>query len=158
MAERESEVQHSEQAVGKGYSLPDGPDWYAYNVKRITTTNLTPAEIHQIGLDEVARIHNEMRGVMTEVGFEGDLKDFFNYLNSDDQFYFDTAEELIQGYRDMSERISELSKSLFNVFPKSSLEVRRIEPFREASAAAARTMTSAELDAASRARPSESPT
>ncbi len=117
------------------YSLPDGPDWYAYNVKRITTTNLTPAEIHQIGLDEVARIHNEMRGVMTEVGFEGDLKDFFNYLNSDDQFYFGTAEELIQGYRDMSERISELSKSLFNVFPKSSLEVRRIEPFREASAA-----------------------
>jgi len=116
------------------YALPDGPEWYAYNVKRITTTDLTPEEIHQIGLDEVARIHNEMRGVMTEVGFEGDLDDFFDYMNSDEQFYFDEAEELIQGYRDMSERISELSKNLFDVFPKGSLEVRRVEPFREASA------------------------
>jgi len=116
------------------YALPDGPDWYLYNVKRITTTDLTPDEIHQIGLDEVARIHDEMRGVMAEVGFEGDLKDFFDYMNSDEQFYFDEAEELIQGYRDMSERISELSRNLFDVFPNSSLEVRRVEPFREASA------------------------
>ena len=116
------------------YALPDGPDWYAYNVRRVTTTDLTPDEIHQIGLDEVARIHDEMLGVMAEVGFEGDLKDFFDYMNSDEQFYFDAAEELIQGYRDMSERISELSKNLFDVFPKGSLEVRRVEPFREASA------------------------
>ena len=93
------------------YALPDGPDWYAYNVKLITTTDLTPGEIHQIGLDEVARIHDEMRGVMAEVGFEGDLKDFFDYMNTDEQFYFDEAEELIQGYRDMAERISELSKT-----------------------------------------------
>ena len=116
------------------YALPDGADWYAYNVKRITTTGLTPGEIHQIGLDEVARIHDEMRGVMAEVGFEGDLTDFFDYMNSEEQFYFDAAEELIQGYRDMAERISELSKNLFDVFPKGSLEVRRVEPFREASA------------------------
>ena len=116
------------------YALPDGPDWYAYNVKRITTTDLTPDEIHQIGLDEVARIHDEMLGVMAEVGFEGDLKDFFDYMNSDEQFYFAEAEELIQGYRDMAARISELSKNLFDVFPNSSLEVRRVEPFREASA------------------------
>jgi uncharacterized protein (DUF885 family) len=117
------------------YALPGGADWYAYNVKRITTTDLTPDEIHQIGLDEVNRIHGEMRGVMETVGFEGDLKEFFEFLNADDQFYFDEAEELIQGYRDMSEHISELSKSLFNVFPKTGFEVRRIEPFREKSAA-----------------------
>ena len=116
------------------YALPDGPDWYAYNVKRITTTDLAPDEIHQIGLDEVARIHDAMRAVMAEVGFEGDLQDFFDYMNSDEQFYFDEAEELIQGYRDMAERISELSKNLFDVFPKTGLEVRRVEPFREASA------------------------
>jgi uncharacterized protein (DUF885 family) len=119
------------------YALPDGPEWYAYNVKRVTTTGLAPDEIHQIGLDEVARIHNEIRGVMTEVGFEGDLKDFFDYVNSDEQFYFDEAEELIQGYRDMFERISALSTNLFDVFPKGSLEVRRVEPFREASAGGA---------------------
>ena len=119
------------------YALPDGPQWYAYNVKRVTTTDLTPDEIHQIGLDEVARIHDEIRGVMSEVGFEGDLEDFFDYMSSDGQFYFDAAEELIQGYRDMYERISALSTNLFDVFPKSSLEVRRVEPFREASAGGA---------------------
>jgi uncharacterized protein (DUF885 family) len=119
------------------YALPDGPEWYAYNVKRVTTTDLAPDEIHQIGLDEVARIHNEIRGVMTDVGFEGDLEDFFDYVNSDEQFYFDEAEELIQGYRDMFERISALSTTLFDVSPKGGLEVRRVEPFREASAGGA---------------------
>jgi uncharacterized protein (DUF885 family) len=116
------------------YALPNGPDWYAYNVRLITTTDLTPEEIHQIGLDEVARIHDKMRGVMVEVGFEGGLEDFFDYVNSDQQFYFDDAAKLIQGYRDMAERISGLSKNLFDVFPESSLEVRRIEAFREVSA------------------------
>jgi uncharacterized protein (DUF885 family) len=116
------------------YALPDGPEWYAYNVRRITTTDLTPEEIHQIGLNEVARIHEEMRGVMEEVGFEGDLKEFFDFMNNDDQFYFDEGDQLIQGYRDMSDRVSELAKKLFNVFPKTGFEVRRVEPFREASA------------------------
>jgi len=117
------------------YDLPNGSDWYAFNVRRITTTDLTPDEIHQIGLDEVKRIHGEMHGVMEEVGFDGDLQDFFEFLNNDDQFYFDEPEQLIQGYRDMSERISELSRSLFDVSPKTGFEVRRIEPFREKSAA-----------------------
>jgi uncharacterized protein (DUF885 family) len=116
------------------YALPDGADWYAYNVKRITTTDLTPDEIHQIGLDEVARIHAEMHGVMEEVGFEGDLKEFFEFMNNDDQFYFDEPEQLIQGYRDMSDHVSDLAKALFNVFPKTGFEVRRVEPFREVSA------------------------
>ena len=116
------------------YALPDGPEWYAFNVRRITTTDLTPEEIHQIGLDEVARIHAEMHGVMEEVGFEGDLIEFFDFMNNDDQFYFDEPEQLIQGYRDMSDHISELARELFNVFPKTGFEVRRVEPFREASA------------------------
>ncbi len=116
------------------YALPDGPEWYAFNVRRITTTDLTPEEIHQIGLDEVARIHDEMRGVMEEVGFEGDLMEFFDFMNNDDQFYFDEGDQLIQGYRDMSDHISELARELFNVFPKTGFEVRRVEPFREASA------------------------
>jgi len=116
------------------YALPDGPDWYAYNVRRITTTDLTPDEIHQIGLNEVARIHAEMHSVMEEVGFEGDLKEFFDFMNNDDQFYFDEGDQLIQGYRDMSDHVSELAKELFNVFPKTGFEVRRVEAFREASA------------------------
>lgn len=117
------------------YALPNGEDWYSYLVRVRTTTDMTPDQIHQVGLDEVARIHDQMRGVMEEVGFEGDLDDFFEFVNTDDQFFFDEAEELIQGYRDMTEHISELSKNLFEIFPKTAFEVRRVEPFRERSAA-----------------------
>ncbi len=121
-------------AVGL-YALPNGEAWYAYLVRMRTTTDMTPDEIHQIGLDEVARIHGEMHKVMDEVGFEGGLKDFFDFVNTDEQFFFDEPEQLIQGYRDMSDRISELSENLFEVFPKTPFEVRRVEPFRERSAA-----------------------
>ncbi len=117
------------------YAQPNGEAWYAYMIRLRTTTDMSADEIHQIGLDEVARIHDEMRGVMEAVGFEGDLKDFFEFVNNDDQFFYDEADELIQGYRDMSDHIAELSRELFDVFPKSEFEVRRIEPFREASAA-----------------------
>jgi uncharacterized protein (DUF885 family) len=114
--------------------LPGGEEWYAFLVRQRTTTELSPQEIHQIGLDEVARIHGEMQGVMDQVGFEGDLKDFFEYLNSDDQFYYDEPEQLIQGYRDMSRHIESLTPKLFSVFPKTDFEVRAVEPFREQSA------------------------
>ncbi|MBT8111817.1 MAG: DUF885 domain-containing protein [Gammaproteobacteria bacterium] len=117
------------------YALPNGRDWYAYLVRVRTTTDMTPDEIHEVGLDEVARIHEQMRGVMKEVGFEGNLEEFFEFVNTDDQFFFDEAEELIQGYRDMSEHIGELSKNLFEIFPNTAFEVRRVEPFREQSAA-----------------------
>jgi uncharacterized protein (DUF885 family) len=116
------------------YAQPNGAEWYAYMVRLRTTTDMSPEEIHQIGLDEVARIHEEMHGVMEEVGFDGDLKEFFEFVNTDDRFFFDEAEELIQGYRDMTDHISELSKNLFDVMPKTGFEVRRVEPFREASA------------------------
>lgn len=119
--------------VGLG-DLPGGEDWYRYLVRYRTTIDLSPDEIHQIGLDEVARIHDEMRKVMLEVGFEGDLKAFFEFVNSDEQFYFDEPDELIQGYRDMAARIEELSRKLFDIAPKTAFEVRRVEPFREASA------------------------
>ena len=116
------------------YALPDGRDWYAYNVRTITTTDMTPEEIHQIGLDEVARIHNEMRAVMDEVGFDGDLAEFFEFVNTDPQFFFDEPEQLIQGYRDMADHVNELAKELFEIFPQTGFEVRRVEPFREQSA------------------------
>ena len=116
------------------YAQPNGVSWYEFMVRLRTTTDMTPEQIHQIGLDEVARIHGEMRGVMDEVGFEGDLKDFFEYMNSDPQFFFEEREQLIQGYRDMSDHISDLSRNLFEIFPKTGFEVRAVEPFREKSA------------------------
>ncbi len=115
-------------------ALPGGKDWYAYLVRMRTTTDLTPDEIHQIGLDEVARIHSEMQKVMETVGFEGDLKEFFEYAASDPRFFYATREELIQGYRDMAAEIAEANKALFEVFPKTDYEIRAVEPFREQSA------------------------
>jgi len=118
-----------------GFSdLPNGENWYAYMVRVRTTTEMTPDEIHQLGLDEVTRIHAQMQGVKDEVGFEGDLHDFFDFVNTDRQFFFDEAEGLIQGYRDMMDHVSELSKKSFSIFPKTDFEVRRVEPFREKSA------------------------
>jgi uncharacterized protein (DUF885 family) len=114
--------------------LPNGEAWYAYLVRLRTTTDLSPAEIHKTGLAEVRRIHHEMHGVMDEVGFKGGLKEFFEFLNTDDQFYYDEPDQLIQGYRDMSDHISSLAPKLFSVFPKAGFEVRRVEPFREKSA------------------------
>lgn len=115
-------------------ALPGGAEWYPYLVRLRTTTGFTPAEIHRIGLDEVARIHEEMQGVMDEVGFEGDLEAFFDYLNTEDRFYYDEPEQLIQGYRDMADHIENLAPKLFNVFPETGFEVRAVEPFRERSA------------------------
>jgi len=127
-------LDNARETVGL-YAQPNGVSWYEYMVRIRTTTNMTPDEVHQVGLDEVARIHGEMHAVMEEVGFEGDLKEFFEYVNTDPQFFFDEPEQLIQGYRDMSDHIAGLSRSLFEVFPKTGFEVRRVEPFREKSAA-----------------------
>jgi len=116
------------------YAQPQGNAWYEYLVRVRTTTDMTPDEIHQVGLDEVARIHGEMHKVMEEVGFEGDLKEFFEFVNSDPKFFFDEPEQLIQGYRDMADHINKLAENLFEIFPKTGFEVRRVEPFREKSA------------------------
>lgn len=123
----------SRDTVGLG-DLPNGDAWYRYMVRQRTTTDMSPDEIHQVGLDEVARIHSEMQTVMDEVGFGGDLKGFFAYLNTDPQFFFDEPEQLIHGYQGMSDRIETLSRKLFDITPKTAFEVRRVEPFREASA------------------------
>ena len=116
------------------YALPNGRKWYEYLVRVRTTTDMTPEEIHEIGLSEVARIHEEMRGVMAEVGFDGTLQEFFDFAASDPQFFYDTPEALIQGYRDMAAEIAEANKALFAVFPKTDYEVRAVEPYREQSA------------------------
>jgi uncharacterized protein (DUF885 family) len=126
-------LDNARETVGL-YAQPNGDSWYEYMVRLRTTTNMTPDEVHQVGLNEVARIHGEMHSVMEEVGFEGDLKEFFEYMNTDPQFFFDEPEQLIQGYRDMSDRIAGLSEKLFEIFPKTEFEVRRVEPFREKSA------------------------
>jgi uncharacterized protein (DUF885 family) len=115
--------------------LPDGKAWYAYNVSRITTTGYTPEQIHQIGLDEVQRIHAEMAEVMRRVGFKGTLQEFFTHLNSDPQFFWPTREALVAGYVDIKNRVDPQLPKLFEILPRADYEVRAVEPFREKSAA-----------------------
>lgn len=115
--------------------LPNGRNWYAWLVQGTTTTSLTPDQIHDIGLREVARIHAEMEQVKKEVGFEGDLQAFFKYLETDPRFYFTDREDLLQGYREIKRKVDALTPRLFDVIPRQDYEVRAVEPFREKSAA-----------------------
>ena len=116
-------------------ALPDGAAWYAYNVRTITTTDYTPAQIHEIGLREVERIHGEMREVMRQVKFEGDLKAFSEFMQTDPRFFFDDREKLIAGYVDIKRRVAPALPKLFERMPAADYEVRSVEAFREKSAA-----------------------
>jgi len=115
--------------------VPGGDEIYAYLVRRTTTTDMTPAEIYELGLREVERIRGEMQAVMKEVGFKGDLYAFFEFLNNDPQFYFDEGQQLIDGYNALRDEVREKVMTLFYRFPKADYEIRAVEPFREKSAA-----------------------
>jgi len=115
-------------------ALPGGPERYAYLVRRTTTTERSPEEIHATGLAEVARIHEEMRGVMNQVGFEGDLHEFFEFLNTDPQFYFTERQDLLDGYNALRDVIEPNAPKLFRTIPRAGYEIRLVEPFREKSA------------------------
>ncbi|MFN4000316.1 DUF885 domain-containing protein [Algoriphagus sp.] len=108
---------------------------YAHKLKSSTTTSLTADEIHQIGLNEVKRIQQEMLAIKDQVGFKGDLKEFFKFVNSDPQFFFPNTDEGRQAYLDESTAYLDAIKSklpdYFGILPKADLEVRRVEAFRE---------------------------
>lgn len=131
---RDDYLPRARTSVGM-FDLPAGDDWYATLVRLSTTTDLTPGEIHEIGLREVASIHEEMRQVMAEVEFDGELDEFFDYLKTEPSFYYDEPERLIEGYRAMADHVQSLAANLFETFPNSEFEVRAVEAYREASAA-----------------------
>lgn len=116
-------------------ALPDGEAWYAYNVRQRTTTDLTPAQIHQIGLDEVARIQGEIGGVMKQVGFKGSLQEFFEFMRTDPRFEFKTEQALLDNYKGIEATIESNVPKLFSLTPKAPFEIRPVEPFRAQSAA-----------------------
>lgn len=124
--------------------LPDGPAWYAYNAKGSTTTDLTPAQIHDIGLSEVARIHGEIRKVMAETGFKGSLQDFFQFMRTDKRFEYPSEEALLKHYGGLEAKINEKVPEQFSLIPKSPFEIRPVEPFRAKSAAGGSYMTPSE--------------
>jgi uncharacterized protein (DUF885 family) len=118
-------------------ALPDGAAWYRFYVQEHTTTDMSPGEIHQVGLGEVSRILGEMDGVRRQVGFEGDLQQFFRFVETDPKFYFTQGADLVQDYRELKVRIDAALPKLFSVFPKADYVIREVEPFRAQSAAGA---------------------
>lgn len=113
--------------------LPDGPAWYAHLIRLSTTTDLTAAEIHEIGLAEVARIRSEMEVVKAEAGFDGDLRAFFDHLRTDPQYFFTDAASLLTTYRDISKRIDPELCRLFGVLPRLPYGVLPVPPHIERS-------------------------
>jgi uncharacterized protein (DUF885 family) len=120
------------------WKLPDGSEFYNFALARTTTTDMDAQTIHDIGLAEVERIHNEMRAIMKQVGFDGDLQDFFEFTRTDPQFYYPETPEGKQAYLEEATALIDDMKtrldSLFKVKPKADLVVKAVEPFREKSA------------------------
>ncbi len=118
-------------------ALPGGEAYYRHQIKKYTTTNMTADEIHQLGLSEVARIQSEMEKVKTQVGFEGDLKTFFDHVrNNEDLMPYSEPQQVLDHFNAIHERMKPQVAKLFDLKPKTAFEVRRTEAFRENSAAA----------------------
>ena len=118
-------------------AFEDGLDYYNYSIKLYTTTELTADEIHNIGLKEVAKISSEMEKIKTKVGFNGDLKSFFNHVRELDELIpFNKPQEVIDNFNKIHEKMTPQVNKLFGLQPKTPFEVRRTESFREASASA----------------------
>jgi len=116
--------------------LGNGAEWYAYLVRHHTTTSMTPEEVHELGLEEVARIRGEMERVKNQLGHGGDLQGFFDALRADPNLYYTDPAELIAGYQVIRERVDAGMPLLFARSPKAGFEIRPVEAFRAASEAA----------------------
>ncbi|WP_045770478.1 DUF885 domain-containing protein [Xanthomonas albilineans] len=114
-------------------ALPNGEAWYAHDVRQSTTTDLTPAQIHQIGLDEVARIQGQIQTVMKQVRFRGSMQKFFKFMQNDKRFTFNSEDELLNDYRNLQSRVNAAMPPMFTLMPKARLEIRPMEPNRAQS-------------------------
>jgi uncharacterized protein (DUF885 family) len=123
------------------WKLPQGAEYYDFQLRVNTTTTLTPDEVHELGLHEVARIQKEMMAIKDRLGFKGDLKAFFDFTRRDPQFSYPNTEEGREAYMKRATAIIDEMRGrldeFFRVKPKAPLIVKRVEPFREKGAAAA---------------------
>lgn len=111
--------------------MKNGAAFYQHLMDQTLTIHMTPDEVHNLGLSEVARIKKGMEDVRTEVGFKGDLNAFFDYLRTDPKFKKPSREALTQGYYDIGKTVDTKIGALFSTIPKTKLEIRPYEEFRE---------------------------
>ncbi len=120
------------------WKFPNGDAFYNNALQRTTTTKMTANEIHELGLAEVKRIHDEMREIMKKVNFKGSLQAFFKFMKEDKQFYYPETEKGKKAYLDEAVSLINTMKSrldeLFITKPKADIVVKAVEPFREKSA------------------------
>jgi uncharacterized protein (DUF885 family) len=129
--ERQQAIAPAEDGI---WRLKDGAAYYAERLANYTTTDLSADQVHQIGLDNVARIHGEMREIMKTVGFTGTLQEFFAFVRTDDRFYFKTREEYLSTVDGKLKAMQARLPGYFNTLPKAPLTVKAVEAFREKSA------------------------
>jgi uncharacterized protein (DUF885 family) len=122
-------------ANGALSNYPDGARVYDVVVRNQTTTNLSAAEIHAIGLRELSRLRGEMEAVMRETRFQGDFPQFIQYLNTDPKFFYASPEALLAGYRDIAKRIDAELPRLFAELPRAPYGVRSMPAFQGPDAA-----------------------
>lgn len=127
------------------WALPDGENFYNYRLSLMTTMDYTADEIHEIGLSEVARLRGDMELLRREVGFDGDLQEFFGFMRDSDQFYYSNDEEGRAKYLEDNyaflEFINTKLPEYFGRLPQAELEIRRVESFREQAGAAQHYMS-----------------
>jgi uncharacterized protein (DUF885 family) len=123
------------------WKFPHGDAYYAFALKNHTTTDLTPDQIHTLGLSEVARIHKEMEALIKKVGFKGDLQAFFQFIKSDKRFHEPNTPEGRADYMKRAHTLLDAMKAKlpteFATLPKADVEVKAVEPFREKTAVSA---------------------
>jgi uncharacterized protein (DUF885 family) len=121
-------IPRSRETIARS-ALPDGRAWYAYDVKLQTTTSRTPAEIHALGLSEVARIRAQMDSVIRSTGFTGDFAAFVAMLRTDRRFYLADSAALVRGYRDIAKRIDPELSRVFGKLPRLTYGVTTVPSF-----------------------------
>ena len=119
---RNEYIPHAKTSLD-AYSLPDGKAYYQSKIEEFTTLDLTPEQIHQIGLDEVAKIHEAMLAVMKEVGFKGDLPAFLTYLRTDPRFYAKTPQELLNQAAWLAKKFDGKASTWFGRLPRSRFAI-----------------------------------
>ena len=111
--------------------MKGGAELYRHMVEGTTTLPLEPDYLHELGLSEVARIKNGLEQIKQEVGFEGTLNEFFDYVRTDEQFKPESREALTQSYYDIGEQVDEKIGEYFSLVPKTPLEIKPYEEYRE---------------------------
>jgi uncharacterized protein (DUF885 family) len=109
--------------------LPDGKEWYEHRVRRFTTLDVTPQQVHDTGLAEVARLRAEMQEVIDGVGFQGTFAEFVDFLRTDDRFYVDTPDELMKEVAIVLKKMDGELPRLFKTLPRMPYGIKRVPDY-----------------------------